>query len=46
LSLSQHCSKVNPKIWYIVGETTNNAESAHADINREGKELSLMNAIE
>ncbi|CAG8809096.1 22548_t:CDS:2, partial [Dentiscutata erythropus] len=29
-----------------VGETTNIAESAHADINRDGKELSLMNAIE
>ncbi|CAG8559090.1 10819_t:CDS:10 [Cetraspora pellucida] len=37
--LSQHCSKVNPEIWYIVDETTNNAELAHADINHEGKEL-------
>ncbi|CAG8731831.1 44520_t:CDS:2 [Gigaspora margarita] len=38
--------EVNPEIWCIVGKTTDNAESAHADINREGKELSLMNAIE
>ncbi|CAG8808004.1 10895_t:CDS:2, partial [Racocetra persica] len=45
-SLNQHCSKINTEIWCIVGETTNVAESAHADINRDGKELSLMNAIE
>ncbi|CAG8775076.1 7459_t:CDS:2, partial [Racocetra persica] len=30
----------------IEGETTNVAESAHADINREGKGLNLINAIE
>ncbi|KAF0454575.1 hypothetical protein F8M41_001565 [Gigaspora margarita] len=38
--------EVNPEIWCIVGETTNNAELAQVDINREGKELSLMNAID
>ncbi|CAG8612356.1 24201_t:CDS:10 [Racocetra persica] len=38
-SLNQHCSKIDTEIWCIVGETTNIAELAHADINRDGKEL-------
>ncbi|CAG8842353.1 33861_t:CDS:2, partial [Gigaspora margarita] len=37
--------EINPKIWYIVGKTTNIAESAHADINHNEKELSLINTI-
>ncbi|CAG8717429.1 8389_t:CDS:2, partial [Scutellospora calospora] len=45
-SLNQHCSQIDTLTWCLVGETTNVAESAHADINRDGKELSLMNAIE
>ena len=32
-------------IWRKYGNNTNMAESAHALINREGKQLKLMSAI-
>ncbi|KAF0333005.1 cobalamin biosynthesis protein cobt [Gigaspora margarita] len=46
LASLNHCySQIDITTLNIIGETTNAAESAHADINREGKGLNLMNAI-
>ncbi|CAG8687717.1 9522_t:CDS:2, partial [Scutellospora calospora] len=44
-SLNWYYSQIDMRIWNIAGETTNVSESAHADINREGKGLNLLNAI-
>ncbi|UZO05532.1 uncharacterized protein OCT59_025880 [Rhizophagus irregularis] len=38
-------SKMERHIWGKYGNYTNIAESAHALINREGKQLNLMSAI-
>lgn len=44
-SLNINMSKMERHIWGKYGNYTNIAESAHALINREGKQLNLMSAI-
>ncbi|CAG8621255.1 8209_t:CDS:1, partial [Scutellospora calospora] len=44
-SLNWYYSQIDMRIWNIAGETMNISKSAHADINHEGKELNLLNAI-
>ncbi|CAG8811299.1 28092_t:CDS:2 [Gigaspora margarita] len=45
LASLNHCySQIDITTWNVVGETTNAAEFAYADINCEEKGLNLMNA--
>ncbi len=44
-SLNKHISKMNIDIWNRSGNDTNNAESSHANANRDGKNLKLLSAI-
>ncbi|GES85594.1 hypothetical protein GLOIN_2v1773466 [Rhizophagus clarus] len=44
-SLNEHITKIDSEIWRKSGFNTNNAEAAHALVNREGKQLSLISAI-
>ncbi len=44
-SLNQYVSNIDHEIWRKSGTNTNNAEAAHAIINKEGKQLSLLSAI-
>lgn len=44
-SLNQSISNMNHEIWRKSGDNTNNAEAAHAMVNREGKQLGLLSAI-
>jgi len=44
-SLNINMFKMKRHIWRKYGNNTNIAESAHALINREGKQLNLMSAI-
>ncbi|CAG8662087.1 12422_t:CDS:10, partial [Ambispora gerdemannii] len=45
-SLNHHYSNIDKDDWCNVGETTNVPESAHADANREGTQMSLWLAIQ
>ena len=44
-SLNKHISSIDSEIWRKSGFNTNNAEAAHALVNQEGKQLSLLSAI-
>ncbi|CAG8622612.1 9542_t:CDS:2, partial [Cetraspora pellucida] len=44
-SLNSAYSFINLDIWHITSDNSNVAESCHANINRDGKALSLFNAI-
>ena len=44
-SLNQYVSNIDHEIWRKSGTNTNNAEAAHAMVNKEGKQLSLLSAI-
>ncbi|CAG8774177.1 8023_t:CDS:2, partial [Gigaspora rosea] len=44
-SLNLHYSNISEKDWQSAEENTNTAESAHADANHEGVQMSLLLAI-
>ncbi|CAG8545530.1 9615_t:CDS:2 [Cetraspora pellucida] len=44
-SLNYNYSNIAEEDWHSAGENTNAAESAHADANREGTQISLLLAI-
>ncbi|CAG8835640.1 12241_t:CDS:2, partial [Racocetra persica] len=44
-SLNVHMSKIERNIWRTHDNNTNSAESAHALVNKEGKQLNLLSAI-
>ncbi|CAG8578077.1 18729_t:CDS:10, partial [Racocetra persica] len=44
-SLNSEFSFIDTEIWNIAPDNTNVAELCHANINRDGKSLSLLNAI-
>ncbi|EXX67018.1 hypothetical protein RirG_118210 [Rhizophagus irregularis DAOM 197198w] len=44
-SLNKYVSNVDHEIWNKSGSDTNNAETAHSMVNREGKQLKLLSAI-
>ncbi|CAG8715895.1 5311_t:CDS:2, partial [Dentiscutata heterogama] len=44
-SLNYNYSNIAEEDWHSAGENTNAAESAHADANREGTQMSLLLAI-
>ncbi|CAB4408423.1 unnamed protein product [Rhizophagus irregularis] len=44
-SLNKHISNMENEIWENYGNNTNTAEAAHAQANREGKQLKLITAI-
>ncbi|CAB5390387.1 unnamed protein product [Rhizophagus irregularis] len=44
-SLNKHISNMENEIWDHHGNNTNVAEAAHAQANREGKQLKLITAI-
>ena len=44
-SLNQFVSNIDHETWRKSGTSTNNAEAAHAMVNREGKQLGLLPAI-
>ncbi|CAG8655082.1 7545_t:CDS:2, partial [Cetraspora pellucida] len=44
-SLNVHMSKMEHNIWRTHNNNTNSAESAHALVNKEGKQLNLLSAI-
>ena len=44
-SLNKHVSNMENEIWERHANNTNIAEAAHAQANREGKQLKLLTAI-
>jgi len=44
-SISLVYSKMSQEVWNLPPHNTNASESAHANINLDGKSLSLLSAI-
>jgi hypothetical protein len=44
-SLNKYISNMENEVWERYGNNTNMAEAAHAQANREGKQLKLVTAI-
>ncbi|RIA91106.1 hypothetical protein C1645_822497 [Glomus cerebriforme] len=44
-SLNKYISNMENEVWERYGNNTNAAEAAHAQANREGKQLKLLTAI-
>jgi hypothetical protein len=44
-SLNKYVSNMENEVWERHGNNTNAAEAAHAQANREGKQLKLLTAI-
>ena len=43
--LNRYVSNIPESFWYLVDRNTNITESAHANINHDGKNLNLLTVI-